>query len=150
VRTPLIQITPHTDHRRADILSALPPELALHLLSFLDLHSILACLAVCKSWRMLAGDNAVWRGLFERMGQKGWGVDLTRARVEMRRRSDLDWLKKERTRDREHGMASLTHVIEGWSRRRLSSQTQAIVRRYSAAESIRSRYPFSHPQGTQS
>jgi hypothetical protein len=88
---------------------------------------------------MLAGDNAVWQSLFEEMGHKGWGIDLTRVRTETRRRSDLDWLQKERARDREYGVTSLTNVIEEWSRRRLSSQTQAIVRRYSTAESVRSR-----------
>jgi hypothetical protein len=143
--SPSLKITPRAltlINYAIDILSALPSELALHLLSFLDFRSILTCLAVCKSWRMLAGDNAVWRGLFERMSHKGWAVDLTRARVEMRSRSDLDWLKKERTRDREYGVASLAHVIEEWSRRRLSSQTHAIVRKYSTVESIRSRYSF--------
>ncbi|KAJ3018469.1 hypothetical protein NUW54_g329 [Trametes sanguinea] len=62
-----------------DILSHLPTELALELLSYLDLPSILACLRVSKTWNRLARDNSVWRVLFSRKVQDGWGVDLRRA-----------------------------------------------------------------------
>ncbi|OSC99657.1 WD40 repeat-like protein [Trametes coccinea BRFM310] len=62
-----------------DILSHLPTELALELLSYLDLPSILACLRVSKTWNRLARDNSVWRVLFSRKERDGWGVDLRRA-----------------------------------------------------------------------
>ncbi|CDO74829.1 hypothetical protein BN946_scf184353.g10 [Trametes cinnabarina] len=62
-----------------DILSHLPTELALELLSYLDLPSILACLRVSRAWNRLARDNSVWHELFSRKEKDGWGVDLRRA-----------------------------------------------------------------------
>ena len=61
-----------------DIVSRLPPELSIYLLSFLDLDSIIACRAVSKTWRIYARDNAIWKGLFERKSE--WRLDLSRAR----------------------------------------------------------------------
>ncbi|KAI0943609.1 hypothetical protein AcW1_002733 [Taiwanofungus camphoratus] len=63
-----------------DIVAQLPPELALHLLSFLDLAAVLACLRVSRSWHRLAQDNSIWRALFARRHADGWDVDLRRAR----------------------------------------------------------------------
>jgi len=62
----------------ADIIARLPPELSIHLLSFLDLDSIIACRAVSRTWRVYAQDNAIWRGLFRR--RTDWALDLSRAR----------------------------------------------------------------------
>jgi hypothetical protein len=62
-----------------DILARLPPELSIHLLSFLDLDSIIACRAVSRIWRVYAQDNAIWRGLFHRRTE--WRLDLSRAQV---------------------------------------------------------------------
>ncbi|OBZ76675.1 F-box/WD repeat-containing protein pof11 [Grifola frondosa] len=62
-----------------DIVSYLPPELALHLLSFLDLPAVLACLRVSRTWHRFARDNAVWRELFEYRKADGWCIDLRRA-----------------------------------------------------------------------
>ena len=61
-----------------DIVARLPPELSIHILSFLDLHSIIACLAVSRTWRIYAQDNAIWRGLFRL--RTDWRLDLSRAR----------------------------------------------------------------------
>ncbi|PBK66345.1 WD40 repeat-like protein [Armillaria solidipes] len=68
-----------------DILSLLPPELSLQVLSMLafipsclpsaslqdlypshedGLHAIITCLAVSQTWRRLANDNSVWRAFF--------------------------------------------------------------------------------------
>ncbi|KAK0194373.1 WD40 repeat-like protein [Armillaria mellea] len=68
-----------------DILSLLPPELSLQVLSMLafipscppsaslqdhypshedGLHAIVTCLAVSQTWRRLANDNSVWRAFF--------------------------------------------------------------------------------------
>ncbi|KAH7915926.1 hypothetical protein BJ138DRAFT_826358 [Hygrophoropsis aurantiaca] len=47
----------------------LPPELFLHILSFLPLRSVLAASAVCLRWRVLAMDNAVWWELWKRKEQ---------------------------------------------------------------------------------
>ena len=63
----------------ADIVARLPPELSIHLLSFLDLESIIACRAVSRTWRVYAQDNAIWRGLFYRRPE--WALDLSRARL---------------------------------------------------------------------
>ncbi|KAI0356897.1 WD40 repeat-like protein [Trametes cingulata] len=62
-----------------DILSHLPLELALELLSYLDLQSILSCLRVSRTWNQLARDNSIWRGLFSQKEKDGWRVDLRRA-----------------------------------------------------------------------
>ncbi|KAF9777520.1 WD40 repeat-like protein [Thelephora terrestris] len=61
-----------------DIVARLPPELSIHILTFLDLDSIIACLAVSRIWRIYAQDNAVWRGLF--FLRTDWRLDLSRAR----------------------------------------------------------------------
>jgi F-box and WD-40 domain protein 1/11 len=104
-----------------DIISYLPPELSLYLLSFLDLPSILACLSVCKTWRALAGDNAVWRVLFER--KEGWEVDLSKAKDGSFR---VGHIKRQRTvsllNNLDGSVARLSHAIEEWGRRRLISQ----------------------------
>ncbi|KAI0267433.1 WD40-repeat-containing domain protein [Gloeopeniophorella convolvens] len=60
-----------------DIISRLPPEIAIHLLCFLDLQSVLACRGVSRQWYTLASDAEVWRGLFFR--RPGWGINLERA-----------------------------------------------------------------------
>lgn len=107
-----------------DIISLLPPELALHLLSFLELPSILACLGVCRTWRSLASDNSVWRGLFEKQG--GWNINLQRAG-----RSGPFGVGKCKERERavslisnlDGSVARLGHAIEEWGRRRLNSQS---------------------------
>lgn len=61
-----------------DIVARLPPELSIHILSFLDLNSIIACRAVSRIWRIYAQDNAIWRGLFYLRTE--WRLDLSRAR----------------------------------------------------------------------
>jgi len=58
-------------------LSRLPPEIAIYLLCFLDLSSIIACQSVSHRWSILANDSAVWRELFYR--RQGWGINLERA-----------------------------------------------------------------------
>jgi F-box and WD-40 domain protein 1/11 len=60
-----------------DFLSRLPPEIAVYLLCFLDLSSVIACQRVSRTWNVLANDNAVWRELFYR--RQGWDIDLDRA-----------------------------------------------------------------------
>ncbi|KAF8892895.1 WD40-repeat-containing domain protein [Infundibulicybe gibba] len=47
-----------------DIITLLPPEIALTIFSKLPPATILACLCVCKSWHVLAADNAIWRVMF--------------------------------------------------------------------------------------
>jgi F-box and WD-40 domain protein 1/11 len=64
-----------------DILMMLPPELALHIFSLLDLDSIIACLVVSHAWRRLALDDTVWRTLFYR--QLGWFVNIPRRRAQL-------------------------------------------------------------------
>ncbi|GJE93406.1 F-box/WD repeat-containing protein [Phanerochaete sordida] len=61
-----------------DIIANIPDELALHLLSFLDLPDVVACMRVSRTWGRLASDNAVWRSLFARKRSDGWLLDLRR------------------------------------------------------------------------
>jgi F-box and WD-40 domain protein 1/11 len=71
-----------------DFLSRLPPEIAIHLLCFLDLSSIIACQSVSRRWNTLANDGAVWRELFYR--RQGWGINLERAMARGRTCPTLD------------------------------------------------------------
>ena len=50
----------------------MPPEIALYILLFADLKTILACLRVSHGWHHLASDPLVWRALFHSVG---WEVD---------------------------------------------------------------------------
>ena len=61
-----------------DIVARLPPELSIHILSFLDINSIIACRAVSRTWRIYAQDNAIWRRLFHLRPE--WRLNLSRAR----------------------------------------------------------------------
>ncbi|KAI0299434.1 hypothetical protein B0F90DRAFT_621389 [Multifurca ochricompacta] len=61
----------------ADLLSRLPPEVAIYALCFLDLSSIIVCQSVSRRWNILANDSAVWRELFYR--RQGWEINLERA-----------------------------------------------------------------------
>jgi F-box and WD-40 domain protein 1/11 len=65
----------------ADILSLLPPEIALQVLLQLELDSVVACLGVSHLWRRLAADDTVWRALFYR--QPGWFVNLSRRHAQL-------------------------------------------------------------------
>ena len=60
-----------------DFLSCLPFEIAVYLLCFLDLSSVIACQSVSHTWNAIANDNAVWRELFHR--RQGWNINLDRA-----------------------------------------------------------------------
>ncbi|XP_037071340.1 F-box/WD repeat-containing protein 7-like [Pollicipes pollicipes] len=44
-----------------DFISLLPRELALHVLSFLPAGDLLRAAQTCRSWRLLAEDNLLWR-----------------------------------------------------------------------------------------
>lgn len=82
-------------------------------------------MGVCKTWRTLAGDNAVWRELF--YSRDGWDIDFQRAKAK-------GWTPSPIGNVTECGFAiglgstrasRLGHVIDGWGRRRLTSQTTA-------------------------
>ncbi|KAG0239044.1 WD40-repeat-containing domain protein [Mortierella sp. GBAus27b] len=66
---------------RIDFLTILPPEIAFHILSYLDATSLCHAAQVCKSWKRLADDNVVWHRMCEQhIGLKctkcGWGLPL--------------------------------------------------------------------------
>ncbi|KAH8097106.1 WD40 repeat-like protein [Cristinia sonorae] len=61
-----------------DIIALVPEEVALHVLSCLDLSSTVACLSVSKKWRRLALDNSLWRDLFRARNIDGWAIDPRR------------------------------------------------------------------------
>lgn len=46
-------------------LTQLPPELFLHVLSYLPVRSVLVAASTCKAWRTLALDNSVWWRLWQ-------------------------------------------------------------------------------------
>ncbi|KAF7978763.1 hypothetical protein HWV62_44794 [Athelia sp. TMB] len=98
-----------------DILSLLPPEVALYLLLFLDLPSIITCASVCRMWRSLAGDNAIWRDLFH--SHDGWVIDMPRARA----RGWTPSLRKDLSQFTYANNTRFSNALEEWSRQRLSS-----------------------------
>jgi len=55
-----------------DLLSHLPFEIALYVLSFLPFQTILVVGAVSRPWRIIASDDTLWKGLFDR--EPGWRV----------------------------------------------------------------------------
>ncbi|CAG8721927.1 4815_t:CDS:2 [Gigaspora margarita] len=64
---------------RIDFIAALPKELAIHVLSYLDAISLCRAAQVCKLWRRLADDEVVWHKLCEQHIDKkcskcGWGI----------------------------------------------------------------------------
>ncbi|KAG0374437.1 hypothetical protein BGX24_010402 [Mortierella sp. AD032] len=64
------RLTPLLQHR--DFLAELPYELAVHLLSYLDERSLMNVALVSKEWNRFASDNAVWKGIYARLG---WTVN---------------------------------------------------------------------------
>lgn len=65
------------ESRRFDIISYLPPEIALQVYLSLDLHALAAVAAVSRYWNTLSRDTQVWRELFYR--QPHWAVSPGRA-----------------------------------------------------------------------
>ena len=97
----------------------------MYLLLFLDLPSIIACMRVSWTWRILAQDNAVWRELFYR--HDGWGIDLARAKARGWTPPSRDSMNDYSfyTAPTSSGTSKLGHVMEEWNRRRLISQVTA-------------------------
>lgn len=51
---------------KRDFVSDLPPEIALHILSYLDLASILSCIRVSQNWkRFINAQGNIWQGLLQ-------------------------------------------------------------------------------------
>lgn len=55
-----------------DILTSLPPEVALEVLNHLDVKTILICLRVSRNWGRLASDPFIWRKFFY---DSGWEIN---------------------------------------------------------------------------
>lgn len=55
-----------------DILTSLPPEIALEILEYVDLKTIFGCLRVSRSWSRLASDPFIWRNFFY---DAGWEIN---------------------------------------------------------------------------
>ncbi|KAF8513589.1 WD40 repeat-like protein [Hysterangium stoloniferum] len=60
------------DPKTIDLISSLPPEIALHILIFADLPTVLICLRVSRNWCRLASDPLIWRSLFR---VAGWEIN---------------------------------------------------------------------------
>ncbi|KAI0647579.1 WD40 repeat-like protein [Trametes meyenii] len=48
---------------KVDIVGLLPPEIALHVFSYLPYQSLLTCTVVSRKWRALADDQSLWKTL---------------------------------------------------------------------------------------
>lgn len=69
--------TPPIAPCRVDIVSCLPPEIALQILLHLDLPSIISSSSVSRYWNALAHDMQIWKDLF--FAQPHWQVNPSRA-----------------------------------------------------------------------
>lgn len=66
---------------RIDPFTALPREVSLRILAYLDATSLCRAAQVSKQWKSLADDDVLWRGICEQhIGQKclkcGWGLPI--------------------------------------------------------------------------
>ncbi|RKF71500.1 putative E3 ubiquitin ligase complex SCF subunit sconB [Golovinomyces cichoracearum] len=66
---------------RIDFISALPCEIAIRILCFLDTNSLCKSAQVSRKWRKLADDDVVWHRMCEqhidrKCSQCGWGLPL--------------------------------------------------------------------------
>lgn len=59
-----------------DFISLLPKELALNVLSFLEPKDLLRAAQACRSWRILADDNFLWKDKCRKAG-----IDISKKRV---------------------------------------------------------------------
>lgn len=50
-----------------DFVATLPPELSLHIFSFLDSRDLGRCCCVCKQWRQFAEDDHLWKRQYEQI-----------------------------------------------------------------------------------
>lgn len=139
------------DDRRAravhglDILTLLPPELSLQILTLLPLPALLSASLVSRGWNLLARDPWVWCDVFHRE----WGVDFVNARARGwdERRSEAYLFKSELATPAfmtandvgttgidigdatpEEAAARLNHALREW-RRRTTSSTSEVERR---------------------
>eukprot|EP01137_Pigoraptor_chileana_P017831 Opistho-2@76411 len=55
---------------RRDIISDLPDEVGVRILSYLDFHSLLQASLVSRSWRRISVDDRLWRILWQSVGWK--------------------------------------------------------------------------------
>ena len=74
---------------RLDPFTALPREVALKILAYLDATSLCRAAQVSKHWRSLADDNILWREICQQhIGQKclkcGWGLPILERRRQAR------------------------------------------------------------------
>lgn len=71
--------------KKFDIVSHLPPELALHIFSYIvDLDSLASIARVSKYWNVLGSDTQIWRDMFMRRNGE-WVINPTRAAVILKR-----------------------------------------------------------------
>ncbi|AGO11694.1 AaceriADL082Cp [[Ashbya] aceris (nom. inval.)] len=66
---------------KIDFISALPEEVALKILGYLDCQSLCSAAAVCRRWQELADDDTVWYHMCEQHIDRkcpkcGWGLPL--------------------------------------------------------------------------
>lgn len=92
---------------RIDFISALPCEIAIKILSFLDTKSLCKSAQVSRTWRKLADDDVVWHRMCEqhidrKCTQCGWGLPL----LERKRLRDWRRLQQLRAADREKNQES--------------------------------------------
>ncbi|KAI6246743.1 putative E3 ubiquitin ligase complex SCF subunit sconB [Erysiphe necator] len=82
---------------RIDFISALPCEIAIKILCFLDTKSLCKSAQVSRKWRKLADDDMVWQRMCEqhidrKCTQCGWGLPL------LERKRLRDWKRQQQLR----------------------------------------------------
>lgn len=94
------------DLLKIDFLSALPAEIGLRILCFLDPTSLCKAAQVSRKWRELADDDAVWHRMCEQHIDRkctkcGWGLPLL-DRQRLRTEKRLMQLRLERSQAKSH------------------------------------------------
>lgn len=90
---------------RIDFLVALPPELGVKVLTYLDSRALCRAAQVSRAWRRMADDDMVWHRLCEQHIEKrcatcGWGLPLLEKRRLWDRRHEADGDPKTETDSR--------------------------------------------------
>ena len=87
----------------------MPPEVATHILLFLDWKSLLTCLTVSRKWRTIARDSRLWKRLYF---HRGWDVNHARI-LDFERRAEaghFNWSDDRDTMQWDTPLSSLPYI----------------------------------------
>lgn len=100
---------------KIDFLTALPPELGLRILCFLDAKSLCQTAKVSRTWRSLADDDVIWHRMCEQHIDRkcnicGWGLPLLdRQRLQRERKHVQDLMGQAQPLPSTHTRSQISH-----------------------------------------